>query len=157
MHDSELLAKAGRGLAAEGYPEAAFSAEFGRQDFHTGGYAEPMSTGNPFEATILPARDRMDIGKLRAQVTRSLTPELDGTLWIAVAKTLSASTSLHASVTGFGALAPASKNPVWAEYGARIGYKLTGNVTVDAFANGISGNQGLGTRLHVGADLRWRF
>ena len=45
----------------------------------------------------------------------------------------------------------------WAEFGARIGYRMTESLTLDAFANGVSGGSGIDTRVHVGGALRVSF
>ena len=44
----------------------------------------------------------------------------------------------------------------WGEFGGRVGYHLTREIIVDAFANGIAGG-GLETSVHVGGDVRFRF
>lgn len=62
------------------------------------------------------------------------------------------------SVAGVGVLTPVvDDDTAWAEYGARVGYAVTEAVTFDVFVNGISGEEAIGTRVHGGAGLRYRF
>jgi hypothetical protein len=61
-------------------------------------------------------------------------------------------------VVGLGGLAPAaSDDTAWAEYGGRVGYAVTEQVTFDVFVNGVSGDDDIGTRVHGGGGLRYRF
>ena len=48
-------------------------------------------------------------------------------------------------------------NTAWAEYGARVGYAVTEAVTFDVFVNGVSGDDDIGTHVHGGGGLRYRF
>jgi hypothetical protein len=67
------------------------------------------------------------------------------------------SSELTAFVPGIGTLMPTELgNLYWAEYGARIGFKLTDAVTLDAFANGVSGPEAIATRIHAGASVRFQ-
>ena len=43
------------------------------------------------------------------------------------------------------------------EYGARVGYKVTDAMTVDLFANGVSGEGAVDTRVHAGAGIRFNY
>ncbi len=66
--------------------------------------------------------------------------------------------SVGATVAGVGTLAAVNEDDtVWVEYGARVGYAVTENVTFDVFANGVSGEDQIDTRVHTGAGLRVRF
>jgi hypothetical protein len=68
------------------------------------------------------------------------------------------SSDLAAFVPGFGTLMPTELgNLNWAEYGVRIGYKLNDAITLDAFANGVSGPEAIATRIHTGVSLRFQF
>ena len=147
------------GLAAMLTPatEAALSAEIGRQSLHTKAFGEAMSAANPFEANYSAATDRMTIGKLRAQITHSFTPEIDATLWGAFATSLHAKNNLVAAVTGIGPFTARREKPSWFEYGARIGYRITQQMQIDVFANGVAGNRGIGHKIHAGAALKFTF
>jgi hypothetical protein len=138
--------------------EVAPSLELGNQWLNTGSYAEAISPGNPFNALGGGATDRMLVGKARAQWTHAFTPAIDATVWAAGAYALTASNSLVLSVPGVGTFAPSGLgHPAWAEYGVRVGYTVASNITVDAFANGVSGGRGIGTSAHGGLDVRISF
>ena len=71
---------------------------------------------------------------------------------------LDRSSDLTAMVTGIGTLKSTGFGDLtWAEHGARIGYKLTDTVTFDVFADGVSGDRGIDTRIHAGVALRFKF
>jgi hypothetical protein len=79
-------------------------------------------------------------------------------VWAAAATSFDASTSLLVSVPGFGLLTRGrAGQPVWAEYGGRVGYKVGANATIDVFADGVSGDKGIGTDVRVGAGFRYAF
>jgi hypothetical protein len=55
-------------------------------------------------------------------------------------------------------LAPSAlSQATWGEYGARVGYNFTANLTADVFIDGVFGDHAIGSNAHVGADLRYRF
>ena len=41
--------------------------------------------------------------------------------------------------------------------GRASAYKLTNAITLDAFANGVSGPEAIATRLHTGVSLRFQY
>jgi hypothetical protein len=87
-----------------------------------------------------------------------LTPQIDTTVWGAVGGAFNSSSTLAVDVDGLGTFTPQEiKNPTWAEYGGRVGYKIWPNATIDAFADGVSGGNGIGTNVNVGADFRYSF
>ena len=83
--------------------------------------------------------DAMDVVKLRIQGSRDFG-KFDAVIWAAWAGGFNRTASYVTSVAGVGTLSPSAlKNIAWGEYGVRIGYKLSENLTADVFANGISG------------------
>jgi hypothetical protein len=138
--------------------ELAPALELGNEWLSTEPYAEPLTPGNPFNAAAAGAIDSMLIGKLRVAWTRQFTPHLDATVWAAGAHAFTESDSLVLSVAGIGTFSPISLGrPNWAEFGARVGYKLTERVAVELFMDGVSGGGSVGTNLHGGADIRVTF
>jgi hypothetical protein len=68
------------------------------------------------------------------------------------------SSDFKAAVPGIGILkAEDPDDQLWAEYGVRVGYKLTEIVTLDGFVNGVSGAGEVDTRVHGGVGLRFQF
>lgn len=153
-----LFGRAGAAFNPTLADEAALSVEIGGQWMRTGAYSEGLSPTNPFEAYASGATTALTIGKIRGQWTHDFTDSIDATVWAAAADALRTSTNLSIAVPGFGALAPTSAGrPVWIEFGARVGYRLTHDWTVDVFADGASGDASIGAAIHAGADLRYIF
>lgn len=100
----------------------------------------------------------MDLAKARAQWSFGLSQRFDATLWAAAVYSFNQKSELVAAVAGVGTFVPViDDETVWAEYGARIGYAVTEAVTLDLFFDGVSGEDEIGTRIHGGAGLRYRF
>lgn len=96
--------------------------------------------------------------KARLQWSHRFTANLDSTLWVAAVHAFNRDSGLEAAVPGIGALTPAGlDNITWAEYGARVGYKVSDAVTLDLFMNGVSGEAAVDTRVHAGAGLRFQY
>lgn len=100
----------------------------------------------------------MDLAKARAQWSFGLSQRFDATLWATAVYSFNQKSELVAAVAGVGTFVPViDDETVWAEYGARIGYAVTEAVTLDLFFDGVSGEDEIGTRIHGGAGLRYRF
>ncbi len=136
----------------------ALSVEFGREWLSTGTASETQSGANPFPAQYGRAQDTMNLGKLRAQWTHSFSTKFDATATIAVAKPLDHRTNLGASIPGAGILAPGFTDvATWGEYGLRVGWRITKSLTADVFTNMVLAGGPVGTGVHSGAGLRFRF
>lgn len=134
------------------------SGEIGRERLEVDGYSEALSAGNPFNAQVSAGTDEMDIVKARLAWSFGIAPRMDATLWGAGIYGFNRETDLVASVAGVGVLtAVTDDDTAWVEYGARVGYAVTEAVTFDVFVNGVSGDDDIGTRVHGGGGLRYRF
>ena len=134
------------------------SGEIGRERLEVDGYAETLSATNPFNAQVSSGTDEMDLAKARLAWSFALAPRFDATLWGAGVYVFNRETDLVTSVAGLGVFAPVvGDDTAWAEYGARVGYSVTEQVTFDVFVNGVSGDDDIGTRVHGGGGLRYRF
>ncbi len=151
---SYVFGRAGLAFNVTPADELAFSGEIGRQTLDTAAYAEAISAGNPFNATVSSGQDRMTVGKVRGQWTHAFSPTFDATIAVAGARAFDYSSSLVATVAGVGTLRPALRNPSWIEDSARISYRLTDIIRIEAFVNSVSGLDGGDTRVHVGGGLR---
>lgn len=155
---SYVYGRLGSAYALSPADEFAVSAEIGHEWLHTGTFAEQMSETNPFQAAGLQATDAMDVVKARAQWTHAFSSVIDATVWGAAAWSYDRSSPFQVTVPGIGTLAPSAlPQATWGEYGARVGYKITASVTVDAFIDGVFGDHAIGSNAHVGGDLRYRF
>lgn len=149
--------KAGVGYDLTSSDTVVLDAEIGHMRFHSDAYDEPLTVPNPFNAHISSGTDRLSVAKAAANITHDFTPKIDATLSFTAAHGFAGSTNVTANVAGFGIISSKATSPNWAEYGLRAGYKLTANVTLDAFVNGISGNNGVNTETHAGADIKFSF
>jgi hypothetical protein len=155
---SYLYARAGLLVARSRWDQVLVAAEYGRERMAIDAYTEPISAQNPFEAHVAAGTDSIDLAKLRLQWSHRFTSQLDTTLWVAGVRGFNRSSELSAVVPGIGSLMPTDLGTLtWAEYGARIGYKLTDTVTLDGFVNGVAGGAGIDSRIHAGAGLRFHF
>jgi probable HAF family extracellular repeat protein len=155
---SYYYARAGLLLAQTRSDQVALSAEYGHESMAVKAYAEELSALNPFEAHVGSGTDAVDLGKLGLAWSHRFTPALDATLWAAAVHGFNRTSELSAFVPGIGTLLPSDLGALnWAEYGVRVGYKLADSVTLDGFADGVSGGAAITTRVHVGADLRFQF
>jgi probable HAF family extracellular repeat protein len=154
---SYVYGRGGLMLAWDNARQIAASAELGRERLGVNGYAETL-LGNPFNATESGGTDRMDVAKLRLQGSWRFADRYDATLWVAGVHGFNRATDLVTTVVGLGALAVTDLHALnWAEYGARLGIRVTESTTLDVFGNGVSGAAGVGTRVHIGAGARVRF
>ena len=154
---SYYYVRAGAALAA-GPGELALSGEIGSGRLDMDAYVEPLSASNPFEASVGARSERMTILKLRGQYSIDLAPGLAATVWGgAIWSRPDEDQRLVASVPGVGTMTAGSPRERWSEFGARLAYDLRPGVTVELFADGSTGEKGVGDGAHAGLALRTRF
>jgi hypothetical protein len=153
---SYAFARAGPDLRLTPADDVSATGELGAQALHMGGWAEPLSAANPFNAYVPASTQTAGVVKERVQWSHTFTAALDATLWGALAQTFDERSNLSPSVAGFGSLTPAIEAAEWAEYGLRIGYRWSDHATIEAFLDGISART-YETRVHVGGALKWTF
>jgi probable HAF family extracellular repeat protein len=121
-------------------------------------YAEPVSATNPFEAEVASGTDAMNSAKLRMQWSHRFGPGIDATVWAAGARSFGDAVELRSAVPMAGELVPTALTPnTWAEYGGRVGFKLSPQVTADLSLAGVSGFDGIGTSAQLRAAARLAF
>ena len=99
----------------------------------------------------------MGVAKARLQWTHSFSRELDMTVSAALAGGFGRTSSVTTTVPGLGTLTPVLNTmPIWAEFGARLGYHATDRITVEGFANATVAS-GLASSIHVGGALHVSF
>ena len=147
------------GLAFQMMPtdELGVSAEIGYQLLSGGSYVEPLTASNPFEAHVVDNEDRMVIGKLKAQWTHSFSDMVDFTLWGGPSTAFNKNVGLRVTVPGIGTLTPIDKRSTWGEYGVRVGFRVSNSVSIDVFANGIGGTQGVEDDIEAGGAVKVHF
>jgi hypothetical protein len=133
----------------------AFSATLMRNWLGVNGYSETFSAANLFPATVASSTDSFDTVKASAAWTKTIAPDVDITLSGALGKTFSKN-GVSANVAFVGAVVGAPQDDLFAEYGARIGWRLSPIATADLFVFGATGAN-TGTHVQVGGALRMQF
>jgi probable HAF family extracellular repeat protein len=156
---SYLFARAGAFWDLSYGKQFLLTGEIGRETNDVSGYEETSSNVNPFNAVAASTRDAIDIAKLRAAYSFQISGRLDATVWAAGAYGFNQDVTIATNVVDVGLFSAKNDDDVgWAEYGARIGYALNDAITLDLFANGVSGaSNEVDTRVHGGAGLRYHF
>jgi hypothetical protein len=132
--------------------------EYGHQSQSIGGYVEPLSQRNPFEAHVGGGGDYMDVGKLSARFTHTATQGWEYGAGLTAARAFKDVQILPVAIPGFG-FVPANRfgQLTWLEYGAHVGYSFTPRSTLFVFVTGLVGLDGVGGSGHAGVDYRMTF
>src|SRR5208283_1710837 len=98
-----------------------------------------------------------NVAHVGAQITHLFNGNIEANLSGAVAYGFGAGAGAAVNVYDFGPIAPnALSNTTWFEYGARVGYRFSDRLVVDAFLLGTAGGE-IGSTLHGGVALRYAF
>jgi fibronectin-binding autotransporter adhesin len=137
--------------------EAAVYGDLSRSVMQTGGYSEATTAINPFPATVAPGLDTLNVARIGGQYTRLFNGAIEANVSAAVAYGFGAGSGSVVNVNDFGPIAPSAlPNTTWFEYGARIGYRVSDSLVVDAFLIGTAGGA-IGATAHGGIALRVAF
>jgi fibronectin-binding autotransporter adhesin len=121
----------------------------------TGGYSEATTAINPYPATVAPGVDTLNVARIGGQYTHLFNGAIEANVSAGVAYGFGAGSVVN--VNDFGPIAPnALPKTTWLEYGARIGYRASDNLVVDAFVVGTAGGA-VGATAHGGIALRVAF
>jgi fibronectin-binding autotransporter adhesin len=138
--------------------QLALYGEYGYSSQRIGAYLEPLSMANPFEALVAGGTDSMDIAKLGVKFNHGLGGNLELGLNLGVAESLDVHEGVNANVDGIGPVAPTTAgDQTWAEYGAKLTYRLKGGAKIGVFFDGASGGSSIGTSIHGGIAFDARF
>ncbi len=155
--DLTLFGRAGWIARLGSTDEAAVYGDLSRNWMQTGGYTEMTSALNPYPATVAPGLDTLNVARLGAQYTHLFYGNVEANVSAAVAYGFGAGSGSFVDVADFGPIAPSSlPNSTWFEYGARVGYRFSDRLVVDAFLLGTAGGE-VGSTLHGGVALRYAF
>lgn len=100
----------------------------------------------------------MNIGKLRVSASHAFNAQFDATVWGAWSYGFDRGSTVTSTMFGVGTLAPTPLSSLnWFEYGLRVGYRLTQTLMLDVFANGVTGEGVIDTKIHAGGGLRAMF
>ena len=123
----------------------------------SGPYGE-TAIGNPFPATYGGGVDAMNVARLGGQYTRLLFSKLEVNVNGAYAEGFGETVGQQANVAGFG---PSGSSKLgasgWLEFGGRLGYRVSSNLTIDGFVLGTLGPLPAGDTIHGGLGVRASF
>jgi fibronectin-binding autotransporter adhesin len=137
--------------------EAAAYVDLGRSWMQTGGYGEQMTAINPFPATVPNGLAALNTTRLGAQYTHLFNGNIEVNVGGALAYGFGAGAGAPFNISQFGTIAPgAIADSAWFEYGARVGYRMTDRLVVDAFVLGTAGGLA-GNFVHGGVGVRYSF
>ena len=137
--------------------EAAVYTDISRSWLSAGGYTETATAVNPFPATVKSGIDSLNVARLGGQYTHLFNGQFEVNVSAAVAYGFGAGIGSQWDIYGYGPVAPYPiANSTWCEWGARVGYRITNRMVIDAFALGTVGGD-VGTTFHGGIGLRYLF
>lgn len=156
---SYYYGRAGAVLDSGSFGRLTLSGEIGREQLHTGRFDETLTRDDPFEAHYSAGNDRLTIAKAVASWSHDLTRRIGFSLSAGYSHGFDHRSSLAVSVPGIGTLGTETSGHVgWAEYGAKISYRLMPNATIGVFGSGVAGNRkDVGEETHVGIALNVDF
>ncbi len=137
--------------------EAAIYTDISRSWLVTGGYTEASGPNNPYPATVQKGLDTLNVARLGGQYTHLFNGKFEVNGTFAIAYGFGAGSGSVANIVDFGTIAPTQiANGYWFEYGARVGYRVSDKMVLDAFVLGTVGDL-IGKTLHGGVGLRFFF
>jgi hypothetical protein len=153
---SALYGRLGVAVQVADSDELALFGEVGRTRLRIDGYVEPLSNANPFEAHVEGWTERLTTLRGRVQYSHAFGSRVDATVYAGGVLGRRDGGFVLATVPGFGGMAGAARDPSWAELGGRIGIRF-GAATLELFANGDTGEKGVGKGVHAGLGVRLGF
>lgn len=135
--------------------QIAFSGTLMHTWFSYDGYTETFGDDNLFNADVAGGTGGYDTIKAKLAWTSALTSDLDMTLHAAVGVTRAADGVLT-DIAFAGPMTGTSKDDLFVQYGARLGWAVNQTTTANIFVNGSSGTVS-GTHAQVGAGVRIAF
>jgi hypothetical protein len=155
--DLSLFARLGWLARLTPTDEAAVYGDLSRNWMQTGGYAEAMTAINPSPETVAPGLATLNVARVGGQITHLFNGNIEANVSAGVAYGFGAGSGTFVDVYDIGPIAPnALPNTTWLEYGARVGYRLSDRLVVDAFVVGTAFGE-VGTTVHGGIGLRYAF
>lgn len=137
--------------------EVAASVEISQGWNRFGGYSESGLPSNPWPMWTPGGTDRMSVVSLGGQWTHLWGARIETQFNAGVARSFGSKSGLNAWFVG-GPLGQIGLSEyTWAEYGARIGYRIEKNFVIDLFADGTLGGRPVGNTIHGGIAARYAF
>jgi autotransporter-associated beta strand protein len=136
--------------------EVAAAVEYSRGWQYAGAYTEGLLAPNPYALASRGGTDLINIAKLGGQVTHLFGAAIEAQLNLGVAHGFGLKSGLNGTVADVPFTTPI-KDLTWAEYGARISYRVRQDLALDGFILGTLGPQPVGDTIHGGASVRYAF
>ncbi|MCW5719398.1 MAG: hypothetical protein KIS68_16390 [Bauldia sp.] len=152
---ASLYARVGGIYSMNATNDIALAVTLARTSLHVDGYAEAMSAENPFPMAVADSVSRQTSIRATAEWTTEITDRLDATLMAGVGHAFGG-TNLDTEVLWVGDVEGMAGGTTFVEYGARLGWELRPNVTIDAFVAGTAG-RGIGAHTQIGGAIRLQF
>ena len=134
--------------------------ELGQQFMRFDAYTE-NTAGNPFPASVNSGLFHMDVARVGGSWTHTLPSILQEpdslTVAGAVARSFDVHSGLTATVPGVGLVTASNMSDTWGEFGARFETRFTPALALDLDLNGTTGAAAIGTAVHEGVSLSYRF
>ncbi|MDP4022101.1 autotransporter-associated beta strand repeat-containing protein [Methylobacterium sp. NEAU 140] len=136
--------------------EVAAAVEIARGWQTLAGYGESQLVPNPYPLASRGGTDVINIAKLGAQYTRLFGTSVEAQVNLGVAHGFGLKSGLNPTVLGVPFETPVG-DTTWAEYGARLSYRVRQDLALDAFILGTLGPRPVGDTIHGGASVRYAF
>lgn len=136
--------------------EVAAAVEYSRGWQVAGAYNEGLLAPNPYALASRGGTDIINIAKLGGQYTHLFGTAIEAQLNLGVAHGFGLKSGLNGTVADVPFTTPI-KDLTWAEYGARISYRIQQDLALDGFILGTLGPQPVGDTIHGGASVRYAF
>ena len=120
-------------------------------------YAETNGAGNPFDAQYSRGVSQTSMAGVSAQYSHLFGKRIELAIDGTVSRSLGSHSSIGATIAGFGQTNLAAGEITYFEPGARISFRVTRNVKVDAFVNATIADQSIGTSKHGGFGVNINF
>lgn len=163
LTSSSVFARLGYDARLTPQDEAAAAVEFSRGWQRAGRYSEPSVAGsfspdlaNPYPIVSAGGTDSLNIVKAGGQWTHLWGERIETQLNFGVAHAFDTTSGISATLGGSTIATPIG-DYTWAEYGARVGYRLVGSLVLDTFLYGTLGGRPINDTVHGGAGLRYAF
>jgi fibronectin-binding autotransporter adhesin len=153
---ASVFARVGAVARLSPQDEIAAAVEYSRGWQYAGAYNEGLLAPNPYALASDGGTDVINIAKVGGQYTHLFGSAIETQVNLGVAHGFDLRSGLRGTVAGVPFSTPI-KDLTWAEYGARISYRLQRNLALDAFILGTLGPQPVGDTIHGGASVRYAF
>jgi len=121
------------------------------------GYSEALNDNNPFNASVPGGTNSQSIVGVGAQWTHLFGKYTEVNLNAGLAHATGVSSSIDATIAGYGTVQTTPPQLTWTTVGGRIGRRVGDRTTIDLFVDAVLGPRQIGSSPHGGFDFNIRF